>query len=68
MKVSALESASCAEPVKKPVKAGTLSVEVRELRAEIEALKKRTHSIKTEGEVQRSTRLQSMQGSKPEDL
>lgn len=64
MKVSALESASCAEPVKE----GTLSVEVRELRAEIESLKKRTHSIKTEGEVQRSTRLQSMRGSKPEDL
>lgn len=40
VKVSAVESASCAEPVKKPVKEGTLSVEVRELRAEIEALKK----------------------------
>lgn len=35
-----MESASCAEPVKKPVKEGTLSVEVKELRAEIEALKK----------------------------
>lgn len=40
VKVSTVESATCAEPVKKPVKEGTLSGEVRELRAEIEALKK----------------------------